>query len=329
MAALKLFIKDHALFFVFELFLVGFILLLYWLDGFRNMSTAVYSIIVTIVFTLTFLTLRYIMRQAFYKKIVHLPKTMDDALQKNAKTPEQVQVEDYMHELYRIYQLEAQELYAKQNRHLQFMNQWVHQMKTPLAVMELMLQEDGPLDKKSTREEMERLKHGLEMVLMNARLDTFEEDLKIEQTHLKQIVTEVVNQHKRLFISNRVFPSIDVDETIEVPTDPKWLKFMIGQFLTNAVKYTFEDGKKVYITAEQHEQGIALTIRDEGIGIPAMDLKRVTKAFFTGENGRKTGESTGMGLYLAQEICTKLGHNLTIESEVGEGTTVTVYFKYA
>ncbi|GED18705.1 sensor histidine kinase [Kurthia gibsonii] len=329
MAALKLFIRDHAIFFVFELFLVAFILLLYWLDGFRNTSTAIYSIIVTIVFTLTFLALRYMMRQAFYKKIVHLPTTMDDALQKNAKTAEEVQVEEYMHELYRIYQLEAQELYAKQNRHLQFMNQWVHQMKTPIAVMELMLQEDEPLDKKSTREEMERLKHGLEMVLMNARLDTFEEDLKIEQTHLKQIVTEVVNQHKRLFISNHVFPSIDVSDDIEVPTDPKWLKFMIGQFLTNAVKYTFEDGKKIYISAIQHEEGIALQIRDEGIGIPAMDLKRVTKAFFTGENGRKTGESTGMGLYLAQEICTKLGHKLTIESTVGEGTTITVCFKYA
>lgn len=273
--------------------------------------------------------MRYIMRQSFYKKIAQLPKSMDDALQNNAKTAEHERVETYMHELYRIYQLEAQELYAKQNRHLQFMNQWVHQMKTPLSVMEMMLQEDGPLDKKSTREEMERLKHGLEMVLMNARLDTFEEDMKIEQMPLKQIITEVVNQHKRLFISNHVFPSIDVDESIEVPTDLKWIKFIIGQFLTNAVKYTFDDGKKVYMTAEKSDDGVAMKIRDEGIGIPANDLKRVTKAFFTGENGRKSGESTGMGLYLAKEICTKLGHKMEIESEVNQGTTVTIHFKYS
>ncbi|VEI06009.1 sensor histidine kinase [Kurthia zopfii] len=329
MEAFKLFVKDHVMFFFFELFVACFILLLYWLDGFRNTSTMIYTLIITVVLTLTFLCMRYIMRQSFYKKIAQLPKSMDDALQNNAKTAEHERVETYMHELYRIYQLEAQELYAKQNRHLQFMNQWVHQMKTPLSVMEMMLQEDGPLDKKSTREEMERLKHGLEMVLMNARLDTFEEDMKIEQMPLKQIITEVVNQHKRLFISNHVFPSIDVDESIEVPTDLKWIKFIIGQFLTNAVKYTFDDGKKVYMTAEKSDDGVAMKIRDEGIGIPANDLKRVTKAFFTGENGRKSGESTGMGLYLAKEICTKLGHKMEIESEVNQGTTVTIHFKYS
>lgn len=329
MAALKLFLRDHIMFLVFELFLVGFLLLLYWLDGFRNVNTAIYSIVITLVCTLTFLCMRYIMRQSFYKKVVQLPKTMDDALQNNGKTPEHQQVEVYMHELYRIYQLEAQELYAQQNRHLQFMNQWVHQMKTPISIMEMMLQEDGPLDKKSTQEEIERLKHGLEMVLMNARLDTFEEDMKIEQSSLKQIVSEVVNQNKRLFITNRVFPSVEIDEAIEVPTDAKWLKFIVSQFITNAVKYTQEDGKKVYITVEKMDEGVTLKVRDEGMGIPPNDLKRVTKAFFTGENGRKSGESTGMGLYLAKQICKKLGHKMTIESKVGEGTTVTVCFKYS
>lgn len=329
MGALMLFIRDHISFLIFEIILVGFLLLLFWLDGFRNVNTAIYCVIITVVFTLTFLCMRYIMRQSYYKKINQLPKTMDEALQRNAKTPENQQTEIYMQELYRIYQLEAQELYAQQNRHLQFMNQWVHQMKTPISVMEMMLQEDGPLDKKSTQEEIERLKHGLEMVLMNARLDTFEEDMKIEKTSLKQIITEVVNQHKRLFISNRVFPSIDADGVIEVPTDAKWMQFIIGQFLTNAVKYTKEEGKKVYISVEKKADGIFMVIRDEGIGIPPNDLKRVTKPFFTGENGRQTGESTGMGLYLAKQICNKLDHQLMIESTVGVGTTITVQFKYS
>ncbi|GEK33467.1 sensor histidine kinase [Kurthia sibirica] len=329
MQGVKLFARDHAGFVLFEVFIVAFILLLYWLDGFRNVDTAIYSIIISIVLTCTFLASRYVMRQSYYQKVIQMPKTMDDALQNNAKTPEHMQVELYMHELYRIYQLEAQELYAKQNRHLQFMNQWVHQMKTPLAVMELLLQEEGPLDKKSVEEEVERLKHGLESVLMNARLDTFEEDMKIEKVSLKQIVTGVVNQHKRLFITKRVFPTIDIDDMIEVTTDSKWLQFIIGQFLTNAVKYTFEEGKKVYISSENSDHGVSLKIRDEGIGIPPNDLKRVTKAFFTGENGRKTGESTGMGLFLAQEICKKLDHHMKIESQVDEGTTITIYFKYS
>lgn len=92
------------------------------------------------------------------------------------------------------------------------------------------------------------------------------------------------------------------------------------------MKYTFEEGKKVYIDASCQEGNVMLSVRDEGIGIPAADMPRVTKPFFTGENGRKTGESTGMGLYLAKEICDKLGHELSIESELGRGTIVQVVF---
>lgn len=326
MQTFMLFMREHSSLIFFEIFVVGFVLLLYWLDGFRDENTAIYSILITLVLTGTFLAIRYIVRKQFYKKITQVPQTMEDALQSTGKTPEHLQSEEYVHELYRIYQLEAQELYASQNRHLQFMNQWVHQMKTPLSVLELMLQDPDPLDKKGVQEEVERLKHGLEMVLMNARLDTFEEDMHIEKVDLQQLVMAVVNQHKRLFITHHVFPSVSLPENLMVTTDSKWMKFIIGQFITNAVKYTFEDGKKVYITAEVTTDTVSLSVRDEGIGIPPTDLKRVTKAFFTGENGRKTGESTGMGLYLADEICQKLGHALTISSTVNVGTTVTVTF---
>ena len=111
-----------------------------------------------------------------------------------------------------------------------------------------------------------------------------------------------------------------------VTSDSKWLKFIVGQFITNALKYTFEPNKKVYVTANEIDSSVQLVIRDEGIGIPKSDLSRVVKPFFTGENGRKTGESTGMGLYLANEICEKLGHQLSIASEVGKGTTITLTF---
>lgn len=329
MESLKLFIKDHLAYIFFDILLVFFIFLLYWLDGFRNIDTSIYSFIISLVLTITFLCARYIMRRSFYKKVLQLPSEMEDALQHNAKTPENIATEKYIHKLYEIYQLEAQALYAQQRRHLQFMNQWVHQMKTPISVLELLLQEDAELDKVSVREEVDRLKHGLETVLMNARLDTFEEDMKIEQVALRPLVSSLVNENKRLFITHHVYPNIDIAEDCIVPTDPKWIKFIIGQFITNAVKYTFEDGKKLYLSASIKGTQVILTIKDEGIGIPPSDLKRVTKAFFTGENGRKTGESTGMGLYLAKEVCDKLGHQLEIESEVGRGTTIRVYFQHS
>ncbi|WP_427108704.1 sensor histidine kinase [Lysinibacillus xylanilyticus] len=322
----KLFLRDYASFIVFQFLLVGFIMVLYWLDGFRNVDTAIYSFCISLVLLTSFLLIRYLMRQRYLLKISQLPKTMEDVLQKNAKTPEAVQAEKYMHELYRLYKHELQSLYAGQKRHDQFINQWVHQMKTPISVIELLLQDERPLDKKNVQEEIDRLRRGLDMVLVNARLENFEEDMQVEQVALKTIVTATVNENKRLFITKRVFPEIHIEDDIIVASDSKWLRFIIGQFVTNAVKYTFEANKKIVISAIKKNDYVQLSIRDEGIGIPASDLSRVTKAFFTGENGRKTGESTGMGLYLAKEICGRLGHELNITSEVGKGTIVTVTF---
>lgn len=322
----KLFLRDYASFIVFQLLLVGFIMVLYGLDGFRNVDTAIYSFCISLVLLASFLLVRYLMRQRYLLKISQLPKTMEDVLQKNAKTPEAIQTEKYMHELYRLYQHELHSLYASQKRHDQFMNQWVHQMKTPISVIELLLQDERPLDKRNVQEEIDRLRRGLDMVLVNARLENFEEDMQVEQVAVKTIVTATVNENKRLFITKRVFPEIHIEDDLIVASDSKWLRFIIGQFVTNAVKYTFEANKKIVISAVKRDDHVQLAICDEGIGIPASDLSRVTKAFFTGENGRKTGESTGMGLYLAKEICEKLGHELNITSEVGIGTIVTVTF---
>lgn len=322
---LKLFLKENISFIIFELFVVLFILSLYWLDGFRNVDTAIYSIVISMVLIFSFLAIRYVFRKNFLNRISNLPNSMDDALQKNAKTPEHLQMEAYLQELYRHYQNEVQNLYVKQNRQEKFLNQWIHQMKTPISVIELLLQEEE-LDRSSIQEEVDRLKRGIEMVLMSARLEKFEEDMQIDEVNLKEIVTATINDNKRLFITNHVFPVINIDQTITVPTDSKWLKFMLGQFITNAVKYTFKPNKKVKIFVEKDEGKTVLFVQDEGIGIPKSDLSRVTKPFFTGENGRRTGESTGMGLFLAKEICEKLGHELVIESEVGKGTTVKVVF---
>lgn len=324
--AVKLFLKEHGTYILFQLFMTIFLVALFWLEGFRSKETAIYAITINLLLISSFLIVRYMLRRRYLAKITQCPTTMEDALQKNAKTAEYALTERYLHELYKLYQHEVQSLYATQSRQYKFMNQWVHQMKTPVSVLELLLQEDGELDKKSVQEEVDRLKRGLEMVLINARLENFEEDMQIVEVPLKAIVTAVINENKRLFIANRVFPNVDIDESLSVMSDTKWLRFLLDQFITNAVKYTFEPNKKIMISSAEYEHQTILTIQDEGIGIPKSDLSRVTKAFYTGENGRKTGESTGMGLYIAKETCDKLGHELLITSEVGQGTKIEIVF---
>lgn len=325
--AIKLFIKEHLSYIIFQIVLTFFLLSLFWLDGFRNTNTAIYAVAISILLVGSFLIVRYMLRRRYLEKISVLPVTMEDALQKNAKTSEYALTERYLNELYKLYQHEVQALYATQSRQYKFMNQWVHQMKTPVSVLELLLQQEEELDKKSVQEEVERLKRGLELVLMHARLENFADDMQIVKVPLKSTVLATVNDNKRLFIAKRVFPEVDIAEDVIVMSDLKWLHFLIEQFITNAVKYTFEPNKKIYISAMQKEHQVHLFIRDEGIGVPKSDLSRITKAFYTGENGRKTGESTGMGLYIAKEICDKLGHQLVITSEVGQGTTIEVIFQ--
>ncbi|HEY4566418.1 MAG TPA: sensor histidine kinase [Savagea sp.] len=327
MKAIRLFVKEHVALFLFQLFLIAFILLLYWLDGFRNYGTAIYALILGIVFTCLYLIGKFILRRTYYTKIVKEPVVMEDLLIRHSTTPEHIRSTRYMREAYRLYQSEVQQLYAAQHRQLHFINQWVHQMKTPLSVMSLLLQEEGAVDRTSVQEELDKMQRGLEAVLVNARLETFEEDMRIERLHLKTFVQSIVTEHKRLFITNRVFPTIDIADDLYVSTDRKWMKIVIAQFITNAVKYTFEEGKKVHFIAEPLDKSVQLRIVDEGVGIPASDLERVTKPFFTGENGRLTGESTGMGLYIASEVCERLGHTLLLSSEVGKGTTITVTFQ--
>lgn len=326
MKALRLFIREHSAYIVFHALLTVFILSLYWLDGFRNVDTAVYSVVMVLILTTLFLAARFIGRRAYYNRILRHPAKMEDLLMRTSKSPETSEAERFGHEVYGIYQKEVQALRSENERHETFMNQWVHQMKTPLSVISLLLQEEE-VDREAIGEEADRIRRGLETVLLNARLGTFERDMQIARADLGSLVREVISDHKKLFITNRVYPSSSIEEGLTVTTDPKWMKTIIAQFITNAVKYTRGEGKHVYFSADRTEDGIRLTVRDEGIGIPASDLKRVTHAFFTGENGRLTGESTGMGLFIAKEVCDQLGHGLEIESEPGEGTAVSVTFR--
>ncbi|MBW7455723.1 hypothetical protein K0U00_16980 [Paenibacillus sepulcri] len=183
----------------------------------------------------------------------------------------------------------------------------------------------------SLHEETQRIENALEMMLHTARLEKFELDLTSQRVDLMQLAREVVNEHKKVWIRSSIFPKIITDgSSMVVKTDEKWLRFVLNQLLSNAIKYTRANqgrgARKLLITLEKEGHGCRLCIADEGIGIPEQDLPRVFDPFFTGENGRLVAEATGMGLYLIQQVCARLGHRITVESRQGEGTAVTIRF---
>jgi signal transduction histidine kinase len=137
----------------------------------------------------------------------------------------------------------------------------------------------------------------------------------------------VINEHKKACIRYRIFPKIEAGaEAVWAETDEKWIVFVLGQLVTNAIKYSKpkEGAKTLTVTVRETEDECRVIVKDEGIGIAEQDMPRLFDAFFTGENGRRVSESTGMGLYLAKQICNRLGHRLEVASVLGEGTSVTL-----
>lgn len=137
----------------------------------------------------------------------------------------------------------------------------------------------------------------------------------------------MINQRKKECIYHSIFPAIEFEEnSAYVITDPKWNDILLDQLIANAIKYSsVKKGKKHLIfRLVEDEAGTVLSIKDEGVGIPEHDLERVFEPFFTGENGRKFSNSTGIGLYICKIIAERLGQTITIQSEVSVGTTVTI-----
>ncbi|SDT10719.1 Signal transduction histidine kinase [Paenibacillaceae bacterium GAS479] len=326
---MKLFLRQQIQLICFVLIQISIMLLVVWFDGYKRPDTLLYAAILGIFIMGLYLLFHYLNHRKFYERLSQPLATMNDSFQQADSGIVSISLKQLLDQQYRYYQLNLKSWESKQAERLVFMNQWVHQMKTPLAVIELITQEATDARMESISEETERLRHGLEMVLYMSRLETFEQDFQVEKVNLLEVVNEVITDYKRLFIRSHVYPHIEIDPSFKVETDSKWLRFMLQQILSNAIKYSAGSDKKINLMAFFRDSGVILEIQDRGIGIAKTDLTRVFNPFFTGENGRKIKESTGMGLYLVKEVVRKLNHEIEIESELNEGTTVRIIFPYA
>ena len=173
---------------------------------------------------------------------------------------------------------------------------WVHQIKTPIAAMSLLLQEEDTPENGELSMELFRIEQYVEMVLQYLRLDSPDHDLAFRSVDVDDCVRQAVRKYARSFIRKKI--ALDFQETgIETVSDEKWLVFVLEQLLSNALKYTKKGTIRIY-----GGNGF-LYIEDTGIGIAPEDLPRIFEKGYTGYNGRRDKKSTGIGLYLCQEIC--------------------------
>lgn len=324
---MKLFLREHLLLIIFQLIQSVMIPVLFWLDGYRGIGVSIYAIFLSLVFLTAFLIYSYISRKNYYQRLQHPMETLDESLGTIGRAPVSEALDGLLHAQYRLYQEELQRAEDRRDEHLLFMDRWVHQMKTPLSVIELTAQTLDEPESSSIREETDRMRNGLNTVLYMARLRTIAEDFLIKPVILSKLVHEVNQDNKRYYIRNEIFPQLREERPeIKVATDEKWLFFMLTQIIQNAVKYSTGKTKHLVISLYERSGDAVLEVKDFGIGIPDVDQKRVFSKFFTGENGRNFRESTGMGLYLVKEVAEKLEHQIELESKGGEGTTIRIIF---
>lgn len=216
----------------------------------------------------------------------------------------------------------------------EYIETWIHEVKTPISAARLIIANNDAEVLRPIDGEIDRIEGYVEQALYYSRSASVEKDYQIKAVDLDSLVKGVVKKHSRIMIEQGITPRFEGLDR-RVYADPKWLDFVVGQVVANAVKYHRPAAgsliPEVVFAAEQVEDSfdggkVVLTIADNGIGIVAHDAGRVFEKGFTGENGRLYAKSTGMGLYLCKKLCTKMKLRIMLTSIEGEGTTVRIEF---
>ena len=230
---------------------------------------------------------------------------------------------DYYHKiiekLYEELEKLTQENRQKNTDMVDYYSMWVHQIKTPIAAMNFLL-DNEEVDQKILQQELFKIERYVEMVLTYIRLDSISSDYVITKINLDEVVKDSVKKYTTIFINKKIKLNYVSHETMVI-SDKKWLSFAFEQILGNSVKYTSTGGEITIETCENK-----LIIEDNGMGIKEEDLPRIFEKGFTGFNGRYEKKSSGLGLYLCKKTLDKLGHHVEISSKVGEGTRIEITF---
>lgn len=311
---------------------------------FAEIGYGIFISLFLLLILLAFDAMRYYRHYQKVKELEHTIMLSADGMPENADL-----LESEYQKLIRILSDEytgVQSRAATRQKNMQeYYAMWVHQVKTPIAALRLLLQnKNGEVQMTEELSELFGIEQYVEMALQYQRLDSETTDFVFEETDLDEIIRASVKKYARQFIAKKISLSYEPVETTVI-TDKKWLSFVIEQVISNAVKYTKTGSIKIYlengdgtmsVPLQKISQGkkdaarnsgmksVRLVIEDTGIGIRAEDLPRICEMGYTGCNGHEGQHSSGIGLYLCSRILKKLGHTFSITSKEGVGTVVKI-----
>ena len=278
----------------------------------------------------TYILIEYMKYRKYFSNINNILESLD----KKYLLPEVLQepnfmvgenINDILKELSRDMHEQVKHYRNIQEEYREYIEMWVHEIKTPIASSKLLIENNTNEVTRKIDTQMDRIENYVEQVLYYSRSDEVGKDYIIKKVGLSKLVKDVIKRNQRDFISKRISLQLgDLDEIIY--SDTKWVEFILNQIIGNAIKYSKGKDDKIEIYLKKISSAVVLTIKDHGVGIIERDLNRVFEKGFTGENGRKFGKSTGIGLYLCKKLTDKLGLGLQVQSEENMGTEISIIF---
>lgn len=299
-----------------------------WMTG-NSFDSIFLILLIWMVILTVYLVMSYYSRKVQIEKLLKLAEQLEERylLSEVMEKPERVDDQVY----YRLLKLAGKSMLEQVNKvrrerteYKEYIEQWVHEIKTPITAMKLLCENNHSQVAKELLVELEKVNCYTEQALYYARSEHTEKDYSVREVRLFDVIHQSIAENKYLLLQNGV--GIDLLETDDVVySDEKWLCFILNQLIVNSVKYRTEQPVlKLYI--EHQGNQIILCVQDNGIGIDAKDLPRIFEKGFTGQNGRKSSQSsTGIGLYLCKRLCDKLGIEIGADSK-GSSTIIRLIF---
>lgn len=312
--------------------ITGFIITIFMLNAFKVEKSL--KIAITIIFIsvcIINICFDYFRKCKFYNSLLTILEKLDKKylILEMINKPDFYEGEIFYQALYEI-DKSMNENVKKYNLSIndfkEYVEMWIHEVKIPISSLTLLNHNHQNSIDKMYVEQIKRLDNYIDQILYYVRSENAEKDYIITEKNLQDIIKNVALKNKDDLLENNVKLEVDVNNK-KVLTDSKWLEFILNQIINNSIKYKRNNvDSYIKIIADEDKDKIFLSIYDNGIGIPENDLSRVFEKSFTGENGRMTAKSTGMGLYIVKKLCNKLGHKVYIESKQGEYTKITIIF---
>ena len=295
----------------------------------NGIQTVLFVLVVWLIILISCLLLFYYSRKKYLDKLLDMTEKLDERyllpeiMQEPERADEQV--------FYQIMKMAEKsmlerigEVQRERKEYKEYIEQWIHEVKTPITAIKLICENNRCSFTRELMAELENINRFTEQALYYARSEHTEKDYSVREINLSDVVHGAIADNKYLLRQNNVAVTVE-DVEYSIYSDDKWLRFILDQLISNAVKYR-ADQPALHFFAVKENDSIILSVEDNGIGIPQSDLPRIFEKGFTGQNGRTIHSSTGIGLYLCRRLCDKLGIGISASSE-RKGTAISLSFR--